>query len=92
MEDLPAIMEIVNGVVPIMQGLGNQQWDEVYPLEEHFAADVKDSQLWLVVEQAPEGEGEMVIAMAALTEEQSPEYAGMYHLCWGGYLLTDARM
>ena len=40
--DLPAIMEIIKAVVPMMQASGNFQWDSQYPLEDNFRTDIAD--------------------------------------------------
>ena len=71
--DLDKVMDIVSEVVPTMNMAGNYQWDAVYPLRIHFEQDVKDRTLYVVVE-VNKGK-ESVLGMAALTEDQSPEYA-----------------
>lgn len=68
--DLPAVMEIVSLVVPIMQAAGNFQWDETYPNEEKFSQDILNDDLW--VAESSEG---AVCGVAALTADQSPEYS-----------------
>ncbi len=86
-EDLPAVVDIVQRVLPKMHAIGNYQWNDKYPLHADFKKDVDNADLWLVVEQvkfdseASSNEtsnrsgSERVIAVAALTEDQSPEYA-----------------
>lgn len=69
--DVPRILRIVHKVVPLMQAVGNFQWDESYPLEEHFHADIVSRHLWVA-----EDEVRSVIAgFAAITTIQSQEYA-----------------
>jgi GNAT superfamily N-acetyltransferase len=67
--DVPAIMQIVRRVVPLMRAAGNLQWDDDYPNPEAFARDIARDQLW-VAEL-----GLRIAGMAALTTDQEPEYA-----------------
>lgn len=67
--DLPAILEIVRCVVPLMQAAGNFQWEADYPNAAVFRQDIEREQLW-VAEVAG-----AVAGMAALTTDQDPEYA-----------------
>ena len=67
--DIPAIMQIVRRVVPLMRAAGNLQWDDDYPNPEAFAKDIALAQLW-VAEL-----GLRIAGMAALTTDQEPEYA-----------------
>lgn len=67
--DLPAILALVRRVVPLMQAAGNFQWTAEYPDEEVFRQDIGRRQLW-VAELAS-----AVVGMAALTQDQDPEYA-----------------
>ncbi|RYU75469.1 GNAT family N-acetyltransferase [Hymenobacter persicinus] len=68
--DLPAILDLVRRVVPLMQASGNMQWTHDYPNEEVFAQDIHHGHLWVA-----EREGR-VAAVAALTHnDQDPEYA-----------------
>jgi GNAT superfamily N-acetyltransferase len=66
--DVPAIMQIVRAVVPLMRVSGNLQWDHVYPNPAVFDEDIALSQLWVA-----EIDGELA-GVVALTTEQSPEY------------------
>ena len=68
-EDIAAIMALVGRSVPLMRAAGNLQWDDGYPNAEVFAEDVRLQQLWVA-----ELEGQ-VAGVAAITTEQSPEYA-----------------
>jgi GNAT superfamily N-acetyltransferase len=67
--DIPAIMQIVRRVVPLMRAAGNLQWDDDYPNPEAFTRDIAIDQLW-VAEL-----GLRIAGMAALTTDQEPEYA-----------------
>lgn len=67
--DLPAIMALVQAVVPLMNAAGNYQWTREYPNEAVFRRDVERQHLW-VAECAGQLEG-----VAALTQDQDPEYA-----------------
>ena len=46
-EDLPALMDLMRRVVPLMLASGNQQWDETYPNETVFQRDIDLAQLWV---------------------------------------------
>ncbi|GAB3842776.1 GNAT family N-acetyltransferase [Hymenobacter jeollabukensis] len=67
--DLPAILDIVRRVVPLMQAAGNFQWEADYPNEAVFRQDIDRAQLWVA-----EVDG-AVAGVAALTTDQDPEYA-----------------
>jgi len=62
-------MAIMRAVVPPMREQGNLQWDSDYPNEQVFREDIAAGQLWVL-----EIEG-AVAGVAALTSDQSPEYA-----------------
>jgi RimJ/RimL family protein N-acetyltransferase len=67
-DDIPAIMQIVRAVVPLMRATGNLQWDDLYPNPAAFEADIAESHLWVA-------EVDTTIAgVVALTQDQSPEY------------------
>jgi GNAT superfamily N-acetyltransferase len=68
-EDVPALMEIMRRVVPLMRAAGNLQWDETYPNETVFQRDIDLGQLWV----ADAGGG--VGGLAAITTDQEPDYA-----------------
>ena len=68
-EDVGAVMEVVRRVVPGMRASGNLQWDAEYPNAAVFAEDVALGQMWVA-----EAGGRMA-GVAAVTTEQSPEYA-----------------
>lgn len=67
--DLPALLDVVQRVVPLMQATGNFQWDSQYPNETVFRRDIEQHQLWVAeLDGRPAG-------LAALTTEQELEYA-----------------
>lgn len=67
--DLPALLNLVHRVVPLMHQAGNFQWDDYYPNESVFSEDIARQQLWVA-----ELDGQ-IAGVAALTEDQEPEYA-----------------
>ncbi|WP_316789754.1 GNAT family N-acetyltransferase [Pedobacter frigoris] len=68
-EDIPAIMQLVSKVIPLMHAMGNFQWGDDYPNPEVFAQDIAIGQLWVA-----EITGN-VVGVSAITNDQSPEYA-----------------
>jgi GNAT superfamily N-acetyltransferase len=68
-DDLPALMELMRRVVPLMLAAGNLQWDETYPDETVFQRDIELGQLW-VADAATRMAG-----VAAVTVDQEPDYA-----------------
>lgn len=67
-DDLPSLMRIVRRVVPLMHSQGNFQWDETYPNEAIFLADIDRKHLWIA-----EIDG-TVAAVVALTTDPEPDY------------------
>jgi ribosomal protein S18 acetylase RimI-like enzyme len=67
--DIPAIMQVIAEVVPLMRDVGNLQWDDTYPNPVVFEEDISLNQLW-VADIAGE-----IAGVAAITTEQYPEYA-----------------
>lgn len=69
LNDIPGIMELISGVIPVMNAAGNYQWDSSYPNAEVFEKDVALQQLWVAeVDSA-------IAGVAAITTDQEPEYA-----------------
>lgn len=68
-EDVEPVMALVRRAVPLMRQAGNLQWDDTYPNAEVFADDVAKAQLWVAEEDG------QVAGVAAITEDQEPEYA-----------------
>jgi GNAT superfamily N-acetyltransferase len=67
--DIPALLDLIKRVVPLMHESGNFQWDEHYPNETVFSNDIAKQQLWIALVEA------QLAGLAALTEDQEPEYA-----------------
>ncbi|WP_338868242.1 GNAT family N-acetyltransferase [Spirosoma sp. SC4-14] len=67
--DLPALLNLVKRVVPLMHQSGNFQWDTQYPNETVFSQDIAKAQLWVA-----DIDGHLA-GVAAMTEDQEPEYA-----------------
>jgi GNAT superfamily N-acetyltransferase len=70
LSDLPAILELLRRVVPLMQASGNHQWNANYPNQTIFTRDIERHELW-VAETADGG----IAGIAAITTDQQPEYA-----------------
>jgi len=68
-EDMPALLDLLKHVIPAMHESGNFQWDEQYPNATVFGQDIDKKQLWVAVVN------DQLAGVAALTEEQEPEYA-----------------
>lgn len=66
--EIPAIMQIVRAVVPLMRATGNLQWDDDYPHPAAFEEDIANSHLWVAAIDAD------IAGVVALTTDQSPEY------------------
>lgn len=67
--DLPALLDLIKQVVPLMRATGNFQWDDQYPNAAVFRQDIDRQQLWIV-----DSDGHLA-GVAALTTEQEAEYA-----------------
>lgn len=68
-DDLPALVNLLQRVVPLMRQAGNHQWDDQYPNASVFAQDIARQQLWVA-----DINGQLA-GVAAVTEDQEPEYA-----------------
>jgi len=68
-EDLPALMELMRRVLPLMVAAGNLQWDDRYSSEVVFGWDIEMGQLWVADTESGLG------GVAAVTTDQEPEYA-----------------
>ena len=66
--DIPEIMELVSGVVPVMNAAGNFQWDEFYPNAAVFERDIVLAQLWVYKIN------DFIAGFAAITTDQEFEY------------------
>ena len=67
--DLPALLHLIEQVVPLMNAAGNFQWTNEYPNEAVFQKDIERQHLWLA-----ELSGQLA-GIAALTQDQDAEYA-----------------
>jgi ribosomal protein S18 acetylase RimI-like enzyme len=67
--DLPAIVALVQAVVPLMNAAGNYQWTSEYPNEAVFRQDIERQHLWVATL------GDQLAGIAALTQDQDAEYA-----------------
>jgi hypothetical protein len=72
-DDLDRIVEIVNIVIPIMQGNNNFQWDEHYPTRDHFATDIVEGNCYVAVDA--QESGDVVVGVIAHTESVEETYA-----------------
>jgi ribosomal protein S18 acetylase RimI-like enzyme len=70
-QDVPALMELVRRIVPLMRATGNHQWDDTYPNPDVFYRDIEHSQLWVA-----ELDG-AVAGVSAITTDQEHEYANV---------------
>lgn len=68
-DDIPALLNLLTRIIPIMRESGNFQWDEHYPNATVFGQDIAKQQLWLALIDGA------IAGLAALTEDQEPEYA-----------------
>lgn len=67
--DIPAILKLIEEVVPLMRAAGNNQWDDTYPNAQVFEKDIANNELWVATEAAG------IAGVIAITTDQSPEYA-----------------
>lgn len=67
--DIPAILELLGRIVPVMNAEGNFQWDASYPDRHVFEADIRAGQLWVAELDS------RIAGFAAITTDQEPEYA-----------------
>ncbi|WP_233269803.1 GNAT family N-acetyltransferase [Heyndrickxia camelliae] len=67
-EDIPAIMKMVQDTVEIMKEENNDQWSDVYPTASNFEMDVENGSLY-VLEEAGE-----VIGSITVDQNQPSEY------------------
>jgi GNAT superfamily N-acetyltransferase len=86
--DVPALLQLVRKVVPLMHAAGNLQWDDHYPNADVFIHDIEEGQLWVAeidetnssVDASADADSDESIAasiagVAAITIDQYPEYA-----------------
>ncbi|RAK02249.1 N-acetylglutamate synthase-like GNAT family acetyltransferase [Larkinella arboricola] len=69
LDDIPAILQLIRRVVPLMRATGNLQWDDQYPNAAVFENDIAQDQLWVAELD------HQLVGLAAITTDQEPEYA-----------------
>ncbi|MGV3557207.1 GNAT family N-acetyltransferase [Larkinella arboricola] len=69
LDDIPAILQLIRRVVPLMRVTGNLQWDDQYPNAAVFEKDIAQNQLWVAEFD------HQLVGLAAITTDQEPEYA-----------------
>lgn len=66
--DLSSILNIVEEAKTIMKQDNNNQWDEYYPLEEHFEEDIEKDTLFVLEENS------IIYAFIVVDQQQSEWY------------------
>lgn len=67
-KDLPEIIELFEGAKQLMISQGILQWDEIYPTQEDYSADIMNQQLYI---------GEMdnkIVSTFVINKEADPQY------------------
>jgi GNAT superfamily N-acetyltransferase len=83
--DLPAALDIIRRVVPIMLADGNEQWQLDYPNAEVLGRDIAAGQLWIATEARSGGDAgndAAVVGLAAISSAREPEYERLQK--WAG--------
>lgn len=68
MKDLDSIMVIVNQAKAIMQQDNNPQWNDKYPLQQHFVGDIENKSLYVL------DENNTVYGFVAVDQSQAEWY------------------
>jgi GNAT superfamily N-acetyltransferase len=71
LSDMMEIMEIVKETIEEMHSNNNYQWDENYPLIEHFTKDIEDGNLYVFEEDGT------VTGFICINKEEPVEYKGL---------------
>ena len=71
-EDLPAIERLARTCIDDMRHQGIDQWDDVYPTSEHFAADVAEASLWVACLSI-----DLIVGAVTLNQRQDTEYGAV---------------
>lgn len=71
MNDLNAIMEIVQAVIVEMHSYNNFQWDENYPQAKDFVSDIQKGDLFVSIRE------ENIVGLICINRNQPSEYAGL---------------
>lgn len=69
--DLDRVVDILNRAVPLMNKMGNFQWDSLYPNREIYQEDINLGHLFVVTIE------EVVIAAVSLNGELAEEYSDL---------------
>lgn len=67
-EDLPRIMEIVDGALKVMNENGNEQWNQNYPLVEHYQGDLDNKELFVYEEES------LILGAVTISTKAHSEY------------------
>lgn len=78
--DVPAIMQMIAKVVPIMRKAGNYQWGDDYPNPQVFNNDISLGQLWVADIDGT------IAGVSAITTDQDLEYTD------AGWDITEAAI
>ena len=78
--DLDAIAQLIPRVVSAMQAEGNDQWQADYPLPEHYARDVEQGRLWVIIH------GGRLAGVVCINDVTFPEYEAIPWSVDGPYL------
>jgi ribosomal protein S18 acetylase RimI-like enzyme len=78
-DDLPRLGELLRACVAHMQGVGIDQWDEVYPTEATLRADVAAGSLYVAA-----AAGHPVAGAFVVDRREEPEYAAVDWRVAGG--------
>ena len=79
--DLPGVMSLLRACIDDMRARGIDQWDEIYPTQERFAADVSDRALYV-----GSTDGVQLVGAFTLNGYQDAEYAA------ASWTFNDARV
>ncbi len=71
LEDLNEIYDIVKDAVKLMNEQGNFQWDEYYPLPEHFEKDINEGTLYVKLIDNE------IAGIVCLTYQEDDHYQGV---------------
>ncbi len=67
--DLPAVLDLMQRVVPFMQAEGNEQWDSEYPSEAVFTKDINQHDLFVAILD------DQLVGAVAINAFLPPEYS-----------------
>lgn len=70
-DELEEICALVRRAVVRMNALGNPQWGQDYPTQDHYRADAERGELYAALS------GPRIAGVACINTRQAPEYAGV---------------